>query len=105
MSAAHHCQNNWGLEDVVCTTRGSKVAKLRSNGDGSVCVYTPDSFLRIPFEPGTFDKDPKASRVNLAIECDTDLRSFIESFDDWVVKHLAEHSERIFKKRMTTPAA
>ena len=80
------------------------MARFRDgDGDrgGDVCTFTPSAFLRVPFEAGNFDRDPTAERMNLAIECDDELKAFATAFDAWVVKYLAEHSERIFKRRMS----
>ena len=91
------CQ--WTIDDVTSTTRGSKIAKIRC-GEG-ICVYTPTNAARIPFEPGTFDKDPCAMRLNLVMECDSELQNSIDTFDAWIVDYLTRHSQRIFKKEMT----
>ena len=92
----------WSIDDVFCTSRGSKIANLKCD-DGSKCAYTPSAgHVRVPFEPSTFDKDPAASRLNLVLECDEELQAEIKSFDAWLIQYLTEHSERILKKAMTS---
>ena len=91
----------WSIDDVICTSRGSKIANLKCD-DGNKCAYTPPTdHARIPFEPSTFDKDPTARRLNLVLECDEELQAEIKSFDAWIIQYLTEHSERILKKTMT----
>jgi hypothetical protein len=91
----------WSIDDVICTSRGSKIANLKCD-DGNKCAYTPPTdHVRIPFEPSTFDKDPTARRLNLVLECDEELQAEIKAFDAWIIQYLTEHSERILKKTMT----
>ncbi len=84
------------LEDVVISKRGSKSCKLRC-GDGELS-HTTAAHLRVPFEPSTFDKDPAATRLSLAIECDEALEKYVGDIDAWLIKCLSDHSERIFKR-------
>ncbi len=92
----------WSIDDVICTSRGSKIANLKCD-DGNKCAYTPPTeHVRIPFEASTFDKDPTARRLNLVLECDIELQDEIKSFDAWAIQYLTEHSERILKKTMTS---
>jgi len=88
------------VDDVFCSKRGSKLAKLVD--DGHECIYMPDAFLRTPFAPTTFDKDPTATRLNLQLSIDdAAVEEQILAFDAWAVQYLTEHSERLFKKPMS----
>ena len=87
------------LDDVIKSSRGSKFAKLR-DGDGDFS-HIPSTHLRVPFEPGTYDKAPDAWRLNILLECDDELKETVEEFDAQIIRYLAEHSERIFKRRLT----
>ena len=88
------------LEDIFCTSRGSKSARIRC-GDGQF-VYTPECYMRVPFEPSTFDKNPTADRLNLVLEVsDPDFEASLRGFDAWMVKYLTKNCERIFKRPMT----
>ena len=91
--------SQWSIGDVVCTSRGSKIAPLKC--EGKHCVYTPDSYLRVIFEPGSFDKDPTAQRLNLVLECDDDFQAQIAAFDAWFVEYLTVNSERLLKRKMS----
>ena len=91
--------SQWSIGDVVCTSRGSKIAPLKF--DGKHCIYTPDSYLRVVFEPGSFDKDPTAQRLNLVLECDDDFHAQIKAFDLWIVEYLTANSERLLKRKMS----
>ena len=101
MVSDSNCQ--WSIDDVITTSRGSKVARLNSGegANGKQCVYTPKNYLRVPFEPGNFDKDPTAQRLNLVLECDDELQEEIANFDTWATQYLCTHSERLFKKKLT----
>jgi hypothetical protein len=97
MAPIHTSQ--WSIGEVVCTNRGSKIAPLKC--EGKHCVYTPDSHLRVVFEPGSFDKDPTAQRLNLVLECDDDFQAQIAAFDAWFVEYLTLNSERLLKRKMS----
>ena len=88
------------LDDVFCTSNGSKICRL---ADGPHDVVLVPAVLRSPFNAGTFDKDPLAKRLNLqlAIDGDASLMEALQTLDTWAVDYLTEHSERIFKRRWT----
>ena len=52
------------LDDVFCTSNGSKICRL-CDGD-SPLVLMPE-MMRSPFNAGTFDRDPHAKRLNLQL--------------------------------------
>jgi len=87
--------------DLSCTTYGGKIARV-SNADGSDVIVTPKDAMRGPFDPSTFDKDPKAQRINLTLEVsDLDLQATLVDFDSHMLRYLADNSERIFKRPMS----
>ena len=87
------------FDEPFISKRGSKSCKLKyDTGD---LTHTPNSFLRVPFVPSTFDKDPLATRLSLVIECDEEMHKYALALDEWAISYLATHSERIFKKSMT----
>ena len=90
---------NVSLRDVFSTRHGAKIASIKA-GEGDL-VYQPNEFMRVPFEPSTFDKDPQATRLNLVLECTPQVQEAFQHFDEWLTEYLAEHSERILKKRLT----
>ena len=91
--------SQWSIGDVVCTSRGSKIAPLKCNGKH--CIYTPSSYLKVVFEPGCFDKDPNAQRLNLVLECDDEFQAQIKAFDLWIVEYLTANTERLLKRKMS----
>ena len=95
--------SQWSIGDVVCTSRGSKIAPLKC--DGKHCIHTPNSYLKVVFEPGSFDKDPTAQRLNLVLECDDDFQAQIKAFDLWVVEYLTANSERLYTKEKNVAGA
>ncbi len=72
--------SQWSIDDVIITSRGSKVAEFKDGQNGN-CVFTPTSYLRVPLEPKTFDRDPTASRLNLVLECDSAIQEELDAFD------------------------
>lgn len=91
--------NNLAIDEIFVSSRGSKTARIK-NGDGSF-VYTPIAHLRVPLEPSTFDKDPKATRQNILLELTPEVEKLVREFDQWCIDYLTEHSERLFKKAMS----
>ena len=91
----------WRLGDVFVTHRGAKIYKATAP-EGQPCTWLPAARVRAPFGPGSFDKDPNASRLNLDI-CveDEELLRECETLDKWAIEYLTEHSERLFKRKMT----
>ena len=91
----------WQIADVFVTARGAKIYKVTSP-EGQPCTWLPAARVRAPFGPGSFDKDCNATRLNLDI-CveDEQLLGECGALDRWAVGYLAEHSERLFKKKMT----
>ena len=87
------------IDDVYCTQRGFSIGRIR-DGDGE-CVLMPTALLCAPFEAGTFDKDPEATRLNLQLCIDPEVEEQLRKFDTWVVDYLVGHSERIFKRATT----
>ena len=94
---------NVSLRDVFSTRHGAKIASIKA-GEGDL-VYQPNEFMRVPFEPSTFDKDPKATRLNLILETTPQVQEAFQQFDEWLIQYIAEHSERILKKSVTVEQA
>ena len=87
------------IDDVFCTASGAKIARI-CDGDGPLVLMTEE--MRCPFNAGTFDNDPTATRLNLqlAVENESLLQS-LRGLDTWIVGYLAQHSDRIFKRNLT----
>ncbi len=90
---------NISLRDVFTTKTGAKIASFKDGDDD--LVYLPDEFLRVPFEPSTWDKDPASGRLNLVLETTPSVLKEFQQFDEWLIKYIAEHSERLLKKRLS----
>ena len=87
------------IDDVFCTASGAKIARI-CDGDAPLVLMTDT--LRSPFNAGTFDRDPTATRLNLQLAVDNEsLLQTLQGFDSWVVEYLAQHSERIFKRNLS----
>ena len=92
------------LADVVTSARGSKTARiLACDGSANVVYRASDNGLCAPFGPGNFDKSADATRMNFEVRLDDehDL-SYFDQLDAWALVYITGHSERLFKKVMTT---
>ena len=86
------------LRDVLTTRNGSKIASIKLGEED--LVYQPDEYLRVPFEPSAFDKF-ETERLNLVIETTRPILEEFERLDEALIAYIAEHSDRILKKRLT----
>jgi len=93
--AHHYC-----LADIFVSARGSKSARLTTH-DGLDVIHEPPCALTAPFGPSSFDKDPAATRMSFDIRCPEEAQDFFQNLDAWAVEYLAEHSERLFKKKLS----
>ena len=89
---------NLSLCDVFTTRHGAKIASIKDS-DGDLVVQ-PDEHFRIPFEPSVFG-ETESERRNLVIETQSELLEEFARLDEWLIRYIAEHSERFFKKRLT----
>ena len=89
---------NLSLCYVFTTRHGAKLASIR-DGDGDL-VFQPDEFLRVVFEPSAFG-DADSQRMNLIIETSPAIQEEFARLDETLVGYIAEHSDRILKKRHT----
>ena len=92
------------LAEVVTSVRGSKTARVLACDGGANVVYrASDNGLCAPFGPGNFDKSADATRMNFEVRLDDehDL-SYFDQLDAWALVYITGHSERLFKKQMTT---
>jgi hypothetical protein len=89
---------NLAIDDVFVSSRGAKSARIK-DGDAPL-VHIPDAYLRVPFEPSSFVKDPTATRLNICLDLPPESEAFVRAFDEWAIQYLADHSERLFKKQM-----
>ena len=90
------------LANVSITAKGAKMALLTNGADSSDrCNYTFSEPTRCPFGPSNFDKDPKATRLNLDIRVSGDAAVFFEGLDAWAIDYICAHSERLFKKNLS----
>jgi len=86
------------LLDTSISPKGAKTAALTCGGERF--HYTTD-VTRAPFGPGSFDRDPGATRQNLEIRATNEMERFFGALDEWVVDYLSAHSTRLFKKPLS----
>ena len=91
----------WQIADVFVTARGAKIYKATAP-EGLPCAWVPAARVRAPFGLSSFDKDCNATRMNMDI-CveDEEFVRQCQELDRWAVQYVSEHSERLFKKKMT----
>ena len=89
----------FALADQFVTAKGAKVCVLSSDGAPVRVIQTAP--IRIPFEPGNFDKSSTATRLSLVMCCSPEMEEYFDALDAWAVEYLTIHSERLFKKPMT----
>ena len=89
----------FALADQFVTAKGAKVCVLSS--DGAPVRVTQTAPIRIPFEPGNFDKSSTATRQSLVMCCSPEKEQTFDALDTWAIEYLTTHSERLFKKPMT----
>ncbi len=95
---------NLSIDDTVTTTRGTKMARIRDGADQN-CIFMPKAKLRVPFAPSSFDAAKTGggnNRLNLQLSVDdAETVRELQKFDRWLIEYLAEHSERILKRKLT----
>ena len=89
---------NLSIRDVFTTRHGAKIVSIK-DGDCDL-VFQPNEYLRVPFEPSTF-ADSESQRLNLVIETTRPILEEFARLDEWFIEHIADHSERLLKKRLT----
>lgn len=87
------------INDVVISPKGAKYAAITTNGTRP--SYAHGEFVRAPFGPSNFDKDESAPRQTLEFRTDATMRQFFESLDAWAKSYILQHSESLFKKKLT----
>jgi len=90
--------SRFSLADVNISAKGAKTAALTCGGERF--HYTTD-LTRAPFGPGSFERDPAATRQNLELRATSNMEEFFSSLDAWAIEYLTAHSQRLFKKPLT----
>ena len=89
------------LADPVVSARGAQSCALSANGIKLVTtVGSRADPLTTPFGASSFGEDI-SNRKTIEFRLPPQWLAYFQSLDDWTVPYLAEHSERIFKKKMT----
>jgi hypothetical protein len=88
--------DNWSLADVHVNAKGAKTCQLTV--EGRPMHRSSVGFCTAPFGPSNFDKDVLATRQNLELRLPLELQTYFDEVDQWMLKYLETHSERIFKR-------
>ena len=96
----------WMIREPQISARGAKYCMIgdsssRAN-DGKIRLYTvsKESPSGTPFGASTFNGE-EAKRKNIEFTLSPQQEESLQRIYDWAVPYLAEHSERIFRKKTT----
>ena len=89
---------NFRLEDVIVSSRGSKSAQLK-NGRSPV-MFMPTDYLQTPFGPCSF-QNQETTRMTLEFRCDEETEQFFNNLDEWSIQYISENSERLLRKKLS----
>jgi hypothetical protein len=92
--------NNWSLADVHISGKGAKTCQL--SADGRPMHRSSGGFCTSPFGPSNFEKDALATRQNLELRIPPELEQYFDDLDIWMLQYLEQHSERIFKRVLSS---
>ena len=84
--------------DVKTTLNGTKVANIKADDDD--LIYLLDEFMSIPFNPSSF-VESDSTHKNLLITMSDAIHKEFARLDACLIIYIAEHSERILKKRQS----
>jgi len=91
---------NYKLADPQVNAKGGRYCPL-SDGDKPAWIL-PSGKLYSPFGgPSTYEAAVYTPRQTLELRCDEELAATIRAFDEWAKTYILEHSERLFKKKLT----
>ena len=96
----------WTIRDPQISARGAKYAIIEDSSsgatDGKVRFYIGDKNYPTgtPFGASTFNGE-EAKRKNIDFFLAPAQEEELSRFYEWALPYLAEHSERIFRKKMT----
>ena len=91
---------NYQLADPQVNAKGGRYCPL-SDGDKSAWII-PTGKLYSPFGgPSLYEAAVYTPRQTLELRCDEELAATIRAFDGWAKGYILEHSERLFKKKLT----
>ena len=93
----------WVIGDLVTGTRGGGKSATITQPSGPIrfqlCPLATG--LRAPWGASSC-QGQEATKLNLDLSLDSaELLAWCDSLDEWLVATITEHSERLFKKRMT----
>ena len=92
----------WHLADQSVSSKGQKSCSLTADHHKPVTFQLGTS-LRTRFGATSFDKGVDAPRRSLDFEItDEDVLVRLREIDLWAVAYIAEHSERLLKRKMST---
>ena len=90
----------WHLADQTVSSKGQKSCALTA--DHKTVSFQLGTALRTRFGATSFDKGVDAPRRSLDFEItDDDMLARLREIDIWAIAYIAEHSERLMKKKLS----
>ena len=84
------------LGDVFLTRHNAKIASIR---DGiKDLIIQPGEFLKVPFDPMSFDESGNPPRLNLFLHPCRSLLEDLATIDEWLIGYLSDNSIQFSKK-------
>ena len=80
----------FALADQFVTAKGAKVCVLSTDGAPVRVIQTTP--IKIPFEPGNFDKSSTATRQSLVMCCSPEMEEYFDALDAWAIEYLTTYS-------------
>ncbi len=94
--------SSWHLRDPQISARGAKSCPVQ-NAKGEKVFFTLGSKsqpLSTPFGATSFN-DEATTRKTIEFNLSPEQEDFFQRFDEWAVGYLSEHSERLFRKKLS----
>ena len=94
--------SNWQIKDPQISARGAKSCPvLKANGEKVFFnLGSKSEPVSSPFGATSFN-DEATSRKTIEFNLTEEQEEQFKKFNEWAIGYLSEHSERIFKKKLT----
>ncbi len=94
--------SNWHIKDLQISARGAKSCPvLKANGEKVFFnLGSKSEPVSSPFGATSFN-DEATSRKTIEFNLTEEQEDQFKKFNEWAIGYLSEHSERLFKKKLT----
>ena len=91
---------SWSVQPPSTSTRGARLALVTDSG-GRPPTFKLTTLPTLSSPWGATSFDGTSSRMSINYHLEPDHVTFFDRLDEWFVRHLSTHSERLFKKTYT----